>query len=163
MWQFTSNNSHTFTLPCQCSFSVKFCNAFIAAVNFEISASWNVGYIFITISTYMALNIFLNGLHDCHDSHCFIMNLLQRVMQKSKNVLLPPKIPPKIPSNCIHTPISWSAGIVVTVWLLYFTPLTQCQAFVQFSQTDWLFIFFMIPKWHYSDKLQLILTDRKLK
>lgn len=31
----------------------------------------------------MALTIFLNGLHDCHDSHCFIMNLLQRVMQKS--------------------------------------------------------------------------------
>ena len=49
-----------------------------------------------TVPTDTALNIFLNGLHDCHDFHCFIMNLLQRVMQKLKNVLLPPKIPPKI-------------------------------------------------------------------
>lgn len=36
-----------------------------------------------TVPTDTALTIFLNGLHDCHDSHCFIMNLLQRVMQKS--------------------------------------------------------------------------------
>ena len=48
----------------------------------------------------MALNVFLNGLHDCHDFHCFIMNLLQRVMQKSKNILLPPHdTPPDTPQD----------------------------------------------------------------
>lgn len=36
-----------------------------------------------TVPTDTALNIFLNGLHDYHDFHCFIMDLLQRVMQKS--------------------------------------------------------------------------------
>ena len=46
---------------------------------------------FITISTDMDLNIFLNGLHDCHDSHCFIMSLLQRVMQKSKKCIVTPQ------------------------------------------------------------------------
>lgn len=54
-----------------------------------------------TVPTDTALNIFLNGLHDCHDFHCFIMNLLQRVMQKLKNVLLPPKIPHQIPPKMI--------------------------------------------------------------
>ena len=117
----------------------------------------------------MALNVFLNGLHDFHDFYCFIMSLLQWVMQKLKNVLLPPKIPPKIPhrippkmiiqitnlkrhrcriSKCIHTPISCFSGIFVTVWMFYFTPLTQCQAFVQFSQTA--FIDFLFSLWYHE-------------
>ena len=91
---------------------------------------------FITISTDMDLNIFLNGLHDCHDSHCFIMSLLQRVMQKSKKcIVTPPDTPQDTPpdtpqddhtnyglekalchiSKCIHTPISCFSGIFVTV------------------------------------------------
>ena len=45
----------------------------------------------------MALNIFLNGLHDCHDSHCFIMNLLQRVMQKY--IVTPQDTPPDPPQD----------------------------------------------------------------
>ena len=52
---------------------------------------------FITISTDMDLNIFLNGLHDCHDSHCFIMSLLQRVMQKS--IVTPQDTPPDTPQD----------------------------------------------------------------
>ena len=48
---------------------------------------------FITISTDMDLNIFLNGLHDCH----FIMNLLQRVMQKS--IVTPQDTPPDTPQD----------------------------------------------------------------
>ena len=84
-----------------------------------------------TVPTDTALNIFLNGLHDCHDSHCFIMSLLQRVMQKSKKCIVTPQdtppdtpqdTPPDTPqddhtnyglekalchiSKCIHTPIS---------------------------------------------------------
>ena len=48
----------------------------------------------------MALNIFLNGLHDCHDSHCFIMSLLQRVMQKSKKCIVTPQdTPPDTPQD----------------------------------------------------------------
>lgn len=29
----------------------------------------------------MALNIFLNGLHDCHDFHCFIMSFQELINQ----------------------------------------------------------------------------------
>ena len=47
-----------------------------------------------TVPTDTALNIFLNGLHDCHDSHCFIMSLLQRVMQKSKKCIVTPQDTP---------------------------------------------------------------------
>lgn len=47
-----------------------------------------------TVPTDTALTIFLNGLHDYHDFHCFIMNLLQRVMQKSKKcIVTPPRYP----------------------------------------------------------------------
>ena len=48
-----------------------------------------------TVPTDTALNIFLNGLHDCHDSHCFIMSLLQRVMQKSKKCIVTPQDTPQ--------------------------------------------------------------------
>ena len=85
-----------------------------------------------TVPTDTALNIFLNGLHDCHDSHCFIMSLLQRVMQISKKCIVTPQdTPPDTPqddhtnyglekalchiSKCIHTPISCFSGIFVTV------------------------------------------------
>ena len=53
-----------------------------------------------TVPTDTALNIFLNGLHDCHDSHCFIMSLLQRVMQKSKKCIVTPQdTPPDTPQD----------------------------------------------------------------
>ena len=122
-------------------------------------------YLFITVSTDIVLNVFLNSLHDCHNFYCFIMSLLQWVIQKSKNVLLPPQdTPPDTPqddhtnyglekalchiSKCIHTPISCFSGIFVTVWMFYFTPLTQCQAFVQFSQTA--FIDFLFSLWYHE-------------
>ena len=104
-------------------------------------------YLFITVSTDIVLNVFLNSLHDCHNFYCFIMSLLQWVIQKSKNVLLPPQdtpqdTPPDTPqddhtnyglekalchiSKCIHTPISCFSGIFVTVWMFYFTPFFIC-------------------------------------
>ena len=56
-----------------------------------------------TVPTDTALTIFLNGLHDYHDFHCFIMNLLQRVMQKSKKCIVTPQdTPPDTPKMIIQ-------------------------------------------------------------